>query len=281
MPLLYDLAVQRHADLTREAIQQRLCDQARRPKGPARRLALHILLALLLISLAVQQAVMAAGIDGTGEGGSPQMRQFQTRFDMVGVPERFDQVLLIVDFPAGTWTPLHTPGGHVYYTVIDGTISTRLPWTDGVYENTYQTGQSFVEWPNESMQVGNATSADTRIMATALLPRNAPLTIYRDGITSSAYPTLTDLNYTHDVVLTAPGPTTAYRSATSVDRQAGDFELVQLVLDFAASPLAADDARETCVAAWGRASTHQFERVAANLCVSSAYVPFAASPGQG
>jgi hypothetical protein len=51
--------------------------------------------------------------------------RFPSRFDVVNAPEHFRQVLMIVDFPAGTWTPLHAPGGHVYTTVIDGEISTR------------------------------------------------------------------------------------------------------------------------------------------------------------
>jgi quercetin dioxygenase-like cupin family protein len=221
-------------------------------------------------------------------------RQFQTRFDVVGVPEQFDQVLLIVDFPAGTWTPLHTPGGRVYHTVIEGSISTRLPWTEGVYETTYEAGETFVSRPNESMQVGNATSAKTRVMATALLPPNAPLTSYQDGFSSSRYPTLTDWNAAHDLVIPepGPGPTTAYRSVTRVSLQEGAIELVQLVLEFGASPLLTvisdNDVRESCLTAWSRVSTNildilpaHFERVASNLCVSSAYVPFAVAPSRG
>jgi hypothetical protein len=239
-------------------------------------------------------------------------RQFQTRFDVVDAPERFDQVLQIIDFPAGTWTPLHTPGSYVYTTVIDGAISTRLPWLWGVYDTTYQAGETFVERPGEYMQVGNATSGNTRIMATALLRPHSPLTIYQDGFTSNAYPTLTDWNYTHDIVVPEPGPATAYRSAIEVDRPGGAFELVQLVLELAAtqpprivpdwaqiaalyglpaeaSPLG-DEVLESCATAWGRVSSHtldvepyDFERVAANLCVSSTYVPFhvAASAAYG
>src|SRR5437868_2492049 len=51
--------------------------------------------------------------------------RFPSRFDVVDAPERFEQVLQIIDFPAGAWTPLHSPGGSVYSTVIEGEISTR------------------------------------------------------------------------------------------------------------------------------------------------------------
>jgi hypothetical protein len=121
-------------------------------------------------------------------------------------------------------------------------------------------------------------------MATALLPAGAPLTIYQDGFTSSAYPTHTDWNYTHDTVAPIPGSTTAYRSTIEVDRPEDAFELVQLVLELAATqpPLVVPDVEESegCLSAWGRVSSNMldvnpyyFERVAVNLCVSSAYLP--------
>ncbi len=260
----------------------------------------------LLISLAqpggtlAQHALTPAAVDGSGQGGpalfrdedqpaavvdpTRPTRQFLTRFDVVAAPEHFDQVLLIVDFPAGTWTPLHTPGGRIYNTVIDGTISTRLPWSAGVYEATYQAGESFVLRPGEYMQVGNTTAGNARIMATAVLPTIAPMTIYPDGFTSSAYPTITDWNYTHDIVVPAPGPSTVYRSAIGVDGPGAAFELVQLVLEFAATqaPLlvAGDAGQDACLTAWSRVSTnlldvkpYVFEHAAANLCVSSSYTP--------
>jgi hypothetical protein len=223
------------------------------------------------------------------------------------MPEDFEQVLQIVVFPAGAWTPLHSPGGYVYTTVIDGAISIRLSGPGGIYEATFEAGDTFVAAPGEYIQVGNATAGNTRIMATALLPSRAPLTIYQDGFTSRAYPTLTDWNYTHDIVVPAPGPTTVHRSSIKPDRPEGAFELVQLVLELAAVPpppivpdcaqLAAlhgvpakgsttsDEVGDSCLNAWGRVSTdmlgvnpHALERVAGNLCVSSAYVPIRVGP---
>jgi len=159
-----------------------------------------------------------------------------------------------------------------------------MPWTEGVYEATYQAGQTFVDRPGEYMQVGNAAAGNSRILATALLPAGAPLTIYQDGFTSSAYPTLTDWNYTHDIVVPAPGPTTTYGSAIQVDGAWDTFELVQLVLELSAAQprqiVAGDEGRDGCLATWVSVSSnlldvrpYDFERVAANLCVSSAYVP--------
>jgi quercetin dioxygenase-like cupin family protein len=155
--------------------------------------------------------------------------RFPTRFDIVDAPAHFRQVLLIVDFPAGTWTPLHAPGGHVYSTVIDGEISTRMR-AAGEDAITFEAGTTFDVAAGEYMQVGNTSGASARIMATALLPMNAPLTIYQDGLTSNAYPTLTDWYSIQDIGVDVPGPSIVGRSAVEVDRPAGTFELVQLVL---------------------------------------------------
>ncbi|HEY1292360.1 MAG TPA: cupin domain-containing protein [Chloroflexota bacterium] len=155
--------------------------------------------------------------------------RFPTRFDVVDAPAHFKQVLMIVDFPAGTWTPLHTPGGSVYGTVIEGAISTRT--NAGEQANSYQAGDTFVEEPGEYVQIGNSSGASARLMATALLPTNAPLTIYRDGLTSSAYPTLKDWYSVQDINVDMDGPWTFGRSSVEVDRPSGAFELVQLLLD--------------------------------------------------
>jgi hypothetical protein len=280
-------------------------------RHPVKRLRVPILLLPLLISLIssggalAQQDPLPPGFGDAPHGGPAWVpypaqaaplvaprgltRQFQTRFDVFDAPEQFQQVLQIIDFPSDTWTPLHTVGGRIYHTVIDGTISTRLPWTEGVYEAAFQAGDTFVLRPGEYLQVGNATAGNTRMMATALLPISVPLTIYQDGRTSSAYPTFTDRNYTHATGVPAPGPTMVYRSAREVDTPEGAFEFVQLVLELKATdPLLlapAAEVREACLTAWSGASSnmldvepYDFERVAANLCVSSRYVPVRGAP---
>jgi len=156
---------------------------------------------------------------------------FPSRFDVVDAPAHFKQVLMIIDFPASTWTPLHAPGGHVYSTVIDGEISTRIGGTSDEEGTVFEAGSTFVETPGLYVQVGNTSGASARIMATALLPTNAPLTIYGDGLTSDAYPTLADWYSIQDIGVDVHGPSTVGRSAVEVDRPSGAFELVQLVLD--------------------------------------------------
>src|SRR5712691_605972 len=88
----------------------------------------QIVLAALLISLLPLGAALAQQAPTPIPLVAPPgpVSRFPTRFDVVDAPEHFDQVLLIVDFPAGTWTPPHTPGGYVYTTVIDGEITTKM-----------------------------------------------------------------------------------------------------------------------------------------------------------
>jgi len=175
---------------------------------------------------------------------------FATRFDVVDAPEQFNQVLMVVDFPVGAWTPPHTPGGYVYTTVIDGEITTRIvgmperdscdtggdrllyaglnswiaaePRMGPCLEATYRAGSTFFEKPGEYVQVGNASAAGARVISTAMLPVGAPLSVDQEGVTIDAYATLSD----------GSGPTTVDRASIEVDRPAGAFELVQLVLDF-------------------------------------------------
>jgi quercetin dioxygenase-like cupin family protein len=156
---------------------------------------------------------------------------FATRFDIVDAPEQFDRVLLIIDFPGGAWTPSHTPGGYLYMTVIEGDISTRTAGAPG-HEETYPAGSAFTANPGEYLELGNATSANARVVATALLPKGAPLSIDQAGFSSDAYSGPTDGYRVLDSVARAPRPTTVYHSAIAVERPAGAFELVHVVLDF-------------------------------------------------
>jgi quercetin dioxygenase-like cupin family protein len=154
---------------------------------------------------------------------------FATRFDVVDAPEQFDRVLLIIDFPGGAWTPSHTPGGPLYVTVIDGEISTRTAGTPG---ETYAAGSAFTANPGEYLELGNASAANARVIATAVLPKGAPLTIDQAGFSSDAYSGPTDGYRVLDSVARAPRPTTAFHSSVAVERPAGAFELVHVLLDF-------------------------------------------------
>lgn len=131
------------------------------------------------------------------------------------VTGEYDLVQLIVDFPPGTWTPSHTHGGQVLVTVLEGETTVRD--SQGA-EKVYKAGASFVETPGTFLEVGNPGSALTRNAALVLLPKGAQLTTTASGATTQNAP---------------PGPTTVYRNQTSVGSLNGEYDLVQLIVDFA------------------------------------------------
>src|SRR5213595_1336961 len=91
-------------------------------RHPVHRLTFPIILATLLLAIVPLGGALAQQAPTPIPLVAPPgpVSHFATRFDVVDAPEQFDQVLMIVDFPVGTWTPPHTPGGYVYTTVIDG-----------------------------------------------------------------------------------------------------------------------------------------------------------------
>ena len=137
-----------------------------------RQRTLPSLLAVLLLGLAPGGGALAQQAPTPVPLVAPPgpVSHFPTRFDVVDAPERFARVLLIVDFPGGAWTPPHAPGGYLYASVIDGEISTRTPGAPGQVE-TYPAGSAFTASPGEYLEVGNATAANARVVATALLPK--------------------------------------------------------------------------------------------------------------
>lgn len=126
----------------------------------------------------------------------------------------FELVQLIVDFPAGTWTPAHTHGGMLLVTVLKGEQTVRD--AQGV-EKIYKAGESFTETPGEYLEIGNAGQDLVTVSAVALLPKGATLSTTKEGVSTDNAP---------------PGPTTVYKTSLVVTEPLGEFELVQLIVDF-------------------------------------------------
>lgn len=160
------------------------------------------------MALAQQQPTVAAPPGPT--------THFLTRFDVPTAPATFDQIMLVVDFPPGTWTPPHTHGGTVYITVVEGEAAARMPGMPAT-EKKYKAGETFVEVPGEYLEVGNPGSVTARLLSTVILPKGAALTTNQTGIDSQNLP---------------PGPKTIHRTTIEVTRPAIPFEVVQFLLDF-------------------------------------------------
>jgi len=107
---------------------------------------------------------------------------------------RFEEVqTLILDFPSGTWTPLHSHGGLTLVRVLEGEMTRRI----GSAEDVFRSGEGWVETPGDVHAAGNAGAALARVQVTFLLSQGAPLTTVA-GTPSAGAP---------------PGPVTSYQSA--------------------------------------------------------------------
>jgi LPXTG-motif cell wall-anchored protein len=169
----------------------------------------------LLLGLVPLSAALAQTAPTTAAPPGPTFR-FTTRFDVANAPEMFDQIMLVLDFAPGAWTPPHTHGGYVYTTVIGGEVASRMAGMPAT-EKKYAPGGTFVEVPGEYMEVGNTGGLKARLLVTAILPKGAALTTVQAGGSTQNPP---------------PGPTTVYRTTLDSTRPAASFELAQFVVDF-------------------------------------------------
>ena len=106
----------------------------------------------------------------------------QGRFDIAAPPARFEVVHVLLDLPAGAWIPLHSHGGPVVVTVLEGEVTERRP---GV-ERRLGPGQRSTENPGDRHAVGNDGAIPARLAATILLPSGAELTTVHEAVASPA-----------------------------------------------------------------------------------------------
>ena len=83
-----------------------------------------LVLLLALAGLWLPGLALAQRAPSAAPAPEPVTR-YLTRFDVVSAPETFDQVMLVLDFAPGAWTPPHTHGGYVYSTVVEGDVAGR------------------------------------------------------------------------------------------------------------------------------------------------------------
>ena len=191
---------------------------------------LPLLLATLLVSIMPLGVGLAqqppAPVPAAGPGGP--LTHISTRFTIADAPEQFDQVLMVIDFQPGSWTPPHMPGGTVYNTIVEGAISTRP--TGSSSATTYQAGGTFVATAGEYVEVGNSGDVSARMISTTILPKGTPLTTnapmavpYGDNL--EGY----QLLY---IRVSPPRPTIVGHASIDVERPAAALELVHVLVEF-------------------------------------------------
>lgn len=172
------------------------------------KLSLLVMIMALLSGCIVQPV---AAPPAAAPAAAPPVTVLGPVVDLVG---EFELVQVIFDFAPGAWTPVHEHGGPGLITVLEGEITTRHDQT----EQTYKTGESWAEESGEVLATGNLGTINARISALFLLPKGAELTTPHKDESGQAAP---------------PGPTVVAKSSQPVSEALGEFELVQLVFDFA------------------------------------------------
>lgn len=79
---------------------------------------------------------------------------------------------MVLDFPSGAWTPLHSHGGQTLVTILAGEVTERR---DGV-ETIYKPGEGWTEQPGALHEAGNTGTEPASLTALFLLPKGAELT---------------------------------------------------------------------------------------------------------
>ncbi len=138
--------------------------------------------------------------------------KYQFRVAGLSQPARFNVVQNILNFDLGAATPFHRHPGQVLVTVLEG----ELTFNSNGAEKIYKAGDSFIELPGELGQARNTGTAHTSVMATFVLPWEAPL--------SRPEP---------DDKTPLPRPFVSYQFKTDVTPMAEPYDVVQLVQDFA------------------------------------------------
>ena len=125
----------------------------------------------------------------------------------------YDLTYLVLDFAPGAAIPLHFHGGPALVVDMTGTLTLR---PEGGQEHVLTPGDVMNEKAGARHVMINTSNAAARIMAVVLLPKGAQLTTVVD--TSPNPP---------------PGPTVPFQGDYPITVAAGDYSLVNLVLDFA------------------------------------------------
>ena len=100
--------------------------------------------------------------------------------------EAFDAVQQVLDFAPGAATSVHTHPGILVVTVLAGELTFKLNGADTVYKE----GESFVEVPGQVVQARNASTAQTSVMVSYVIPKDAPLsTVQHTDPAPAALPT--------------------------------------------------------------------------------------------
>jgi quercetin dioxygenase-like cupin family protein len=125
-------------------------------------------------SVALGVIVVVAWMDALGQAShaEPSGRKIvaESRYEVTDAAAQAELVQLVVDFPPGAWTSIHTHGGQAIDLVLDGELTLRQ---NGM-EQVYKSGQAWTESIGQVHAAGNTGSGQARLLTNFLLPKGAP-----------------------------------------------------------------------------------------------------------
>lgn len=177
---------------------------------------------LLMISIVLSALVLTACqmvVAPTPQAQSSELPPGPTKVYEVKTPakdatEPFEVIQVVLDFAPGAWTPHHTHGGQTFNTVLEG----ELTLNENDTEQVFKAGEGWSDTPDQLHAAGNNGTENARLLVTFFLPAGAQLTTVHEQEGSNELP---------------PGPTKVYEMKTEAKDVAEQFEVLQVVLDFA------------------------------------------------
>jgi len=169
------------------------------------------------ITVALLAPVLIVGTSGAiaAPANSPAgpTISYQGDYPLTVAAGDYDLTYLVLDFAPGAAIPLHYHGGPALVVGMDGMLTLR---PEGAPEHMLMPGDIMNEKAGAHHVMINTSNPDARVMAVVLLPKGAQLTTVID--TSPNPP---------------PGPTVPFQGSYPLTVAAGDYSLVNLMLDFA------------------------------------------------
>jgi quercetin dioxygenase-like cupin family protein len=167
----------------------------------------------VIAALALLTPLLAISMSGIVAAQTGPTVPFQGTYPITVTAGDYDLVYLVLDFAPGAAIPLHYHGGPATVVGMEGELTLR---PHDAPEKKLGPGAVVTEMQGAHHVMINTSTANARILAVVLLPKGGELTTVVD---TSANP--------------PPGPTVPFQGAYPVTVAAGEYELVNLVLDFA------------------------------------------------
>ncbi len=111
----------------------------------------------------------AAGSPSPGAAADTRRVVAESRFAVTDAPDQAELVQLVVDFPPGASTSLHTHGGQAVNLVLEGEITLRQNGVD----RPHGAGQAWTDSTGQAHAAINTGAGEARLLTTFLLPRGA------------------------------------------------------------------------------------------------------------